>query len=119
MENIYIRSIDKKISLEEFKNYIYKVGHAYRINDRYFQKCTYVHPTTFAPAVESMAILTNINGGTYQLNYNPKDHPLPSLDFVNKVLAGDIVEIDVEKYDQMVNTFKEMSHTLENIAKSL
>ena len=116
---VYIHSIDKKIPIKEYKKYTYKEGHVQRINDHYFHKCTFVDPKTNHPKVESIAVLANINGGNYQVCYNINALPIPELDFVNSILGGKIIEVDVEKYNQMVNTFKEMSHTLENIALSL
>jgi hypothetical protein len=116
IKEVYIHSINKKIPIEEYKKYCYKEGHIYKINPHYFHKCIYVDPKTFQPKVESLTILPNINGGEYQLIYNIEALPIPGLDFVNDIMCGKITEVDPEKFEQLVNTFKQMSHTLENIA---
>ena len=119
METVYIYSIDKKISMEEFLNHTYQPGHAYKINDHYFQKCISKDLETNEPKIESITILSNINGGIYQLDYTPNEQPMPSGDFVNCIMSGKIKEVDPEKFDQLVMTFKEMSHSLERIALSI
>ncbi|MBO6255485.1 MAG: hypothetical protein J6O49_17870 [Bacteroidaceae bacterium] len=98
--DVYIRSIDKRISLNEFKKHTYKEGHVYKINDGNFQKC--VGYKGYTPLVESLCLIINANGGHTQIIRNPNQLPIPSLDFVNKVLCGEITEVDPDVYDSMI-----------------
>ena len=99
-ETVYIRSIDKRISLDEFKKHMYKEGHLYKINDGYFQKC--VGYNGYTPLVESLCLIINVDGGHTQIIRNIDELPMPSGDFVNKVLSGEITEVDPDVYDSMI-----------------
>ena len=100
INDVYIRSIDKRISLNEFKKHTYKEGHVYRINDSYFHKC--IGYNGYTPIVESLCLIINANGGHTQIIRNTNALPIPSLDFVNYVLSGNITEIDPDVYDSMI-----------------
>jgi len=100
INDVYIRSIDKRISLNEFKKHTYKEGHVYKINDGNFQKC--VGYKGYTPLVESLHLGININGGYTEIIHNVNQVPMPSLDFVNGVLCGEITEVDPDVYDSMV-----------------
>ena len=122
---VYIHSIGKKISIEEFKAHCYKPGHVYKINPHYFHKCV-GYKNGGHPVIETFLVLTNINNGDYQVIFHPatevieEDYTtcavLPSLAFVNKVFAGEITEVDPEKYDKLVNKFRNIS---DNFAKEV
>ena len=100
INDVYIRSIDKRISLNEFKKHTYKEGHVYKINDGNFQKC--VGYNGYTPIVESLYLIINANGGHTQIIRDTNALPIPSLDFVNYVLSGKITEIDPDVYDSMI-----------------
>ena len=100
INDVYIRSIDKRISLNEFKKHTYKEGHVYKINDGNFQKC--VGYNGYTPLVESLCLIINVNGGHTQIIRNINQVPMPSLDFVNRVLGGEITEVDPDVYDSMI-----------------
>ena len=100
INDVYIRSIDKRISLNEFKKHTYKEGHVYKINDGNFQKC--VGYNGYTPIVESLYLIINANGGHIQIIRDTNALPIPSLDFVNYVLSGKITEIDPDVYDSMI-----------------
>jgi hypothetical protein len=100
INDVYIRSIDKMISLNEFKKHTYKKGHVYKINDGNFQKC--VGYKGYTPLVESLCLIINANGGHTQIIHNINQLPMASLDFVNRVLSGEITEVDPDVYDRMI-----------------
>jgi hypothetical protein len=98
--DVYIRSINKRISLNEFKKHMYKEGHVYKINDSYFHKCIGYNGST--PVVESLCLLIDVNEGHTQIIRNVDALPIPSLDFVNKILNDESIEINPNLYDNMV-----------------
>jgi len=108
--DIYIRSINKYISLSEFKKYTYKEGHVYKINDGYFQRC--IGYEDYTPIIDYICILDNVNGGHCNISYEPKGLPIPSLDFVNSVLAGEITEIDPTVYENVLFGIKNITPSL-------
>lgn len=118
MEDIYINSINKRISLEEFKKYTYQIGHVYKINSHNFQKCIGYNKDG-GPLIESFIILNNINGGNIQLIFHPEGLPIPSLDFVNDFLKGKITEVDPKKYDELVNKFRNTGNEFEKLSLEL
>jgi hypothetical protein len=52
--------------------------------------------------VESLCLIINANGGHTQIIRNINQLPIPSLDSVNKVLCGEITEVDPDVYDSMI-----------------
>ena len=116
-QDIYIASIDKYISMKEFKSHLPKVGHVYRLNPHYLQKCIGYDGNT--PIMEGLVVLSNINNGTYQLHLYPKDNTNPSLDFVNAILGGRFVEVDAAQYDSLVTAFKNSSAMLADMCNSI
>lgn len=114
MDKIYINSVNKHITMEEFNNYTQKVGKAYKINKNYFQKCI-DYDEYGRPIVESITILNNV-GGNYRLTIYANDLPKPSLDFVNDVMDGSIVEIDSNVYDKLASEIKRTASMLEDLS---
>ena len=119
MENtIYVRSLGKTIPITEFESYLPKIGHVYSLNNHYFHK--YVGKDDNGQyVVESVAILNNVNDGDYQMILNPNAVALPSLDFVNMVICGEIKEVDVKYYDKIVAILKETSILLDTMVEKL
>ena len=109
-ETVYIRSVNKTISMEEFKKHTYKEGHAYKINDGYFQRCIGFKGDT--PVIDYICILDNVNSGHYNISYEPNGLPIPSLDFVNRVLDGTITEIDPAVYENVLLGIKNIAPSL-------
>ena len=118
MDKIFIYSVNKYITMDEFKGYVQKVGHAYKINNSYFQKCIGYYNYD-KPIVESITILNNVNGGDYQLIIDATDVPMPSLDFVNGIMDGSIVEINSEVYDKLSSELKSAASKLKNLSLEL
>ena len=122
---VYINSIGKKISMEEFNSYYYQPGHVYKFNPHYFHKCVGYKKNGNA-IIETFFILTNANNGDYQVIFHPATEVVeedytscavrPSLDFVNKILSGEITEVDPEKFDNLVNKFRNIA---DNFAKEV
>lgn len=102
MGTIYINSINKRITFEEFDKLYYQEGHVYKINENHYQKCIKVgnkeDHSSFI--IESLIIIINAEGHT-QIIINPKEQRIPSLDFVNNVLSGKYTEIDPEVYEKV------------------
>ena len=109
-ETVYIQSVNKTISMEEFKKHTYKEGHAYKINDGYFQRC--IGFKGYTPIIDYICILDNVNGGHYNVSYQPNGLPIPSLDFVNRVLDGTITEIDPAVYENILFGIKNITPSL-------
>ena len=112
MEKIYIRSIDSYIDIEEFKKHYYQEGHVYKINKHNYQKCIGWNKEN--PIIESLIVLDNINGGDRQLIFHHEGLNIPSLDFVNDILSGKIIEVDPIKYDEIKNKIFEFSKLISN-----
>ena len=109
-KTVYILSVNKTISMEEFKKHTYKEGHAYKINDNYFQRCIGFKGDT--PVIDYIFILDNVNGGHTHITYNPSGLPIPSLDFVNDVMIGKITEIDPAVYENVLLSIKNIVPSL-------
>lgn len=118
MDKIYIHSVNKYITIDELKGYEQKVGHAYKITNAYFQKCV-GYDEYGKPIVESICVLNNVNGGDYQLIINATDVPKPSLDFVNGIMDGSIVEMSTELYDSIAAKIKETAEMLSGLSMEL
>jgi len=124
LETIYINSIHKHISIEEYKSYYYKPGHVYKINSSYFHRC--IGYDGYTPIIETYCCIIDKNTGDYQVIFRPahkdvnghysKVSVIPSLDFVNKILCGEIKEIDLQQFDELINSFK---CTIDNYGKLL
>jgi len=108
-DDIYICSVDKRISMRDFKSKYYKIGHAYMLNSGYIHKC--VGYDGYYPIVEIICILDRVNEGDIQIIYYPpsKSHALPSMDFVNGIMSGKYKEIDSKKYDSILNKIRNFS----------
>jgi hypothetical protein len=119
IKEFYIASVNRTISIKEFENKYYKVGHAYQINPRYFHKC--VGYKGCFPIVETILFLDKVNDGHIQLIYNPGNtsHAIPSLDFVNDVMGGKIKEIPVSQYDMLYNKLSKYSSELAEMAEEI
>jgi len=120
INEVYIASINRKISIGEFKNKCYKVGHAYQINPHYFHKCV-GYDKGYFPIVETILFLDKVNEGNIQLIFYPGDisHAIPSLDFVNAVMSGKIKEIPVSKYEMLYNKLSKYSSELAEMAEEI
>lgn len=115
---VYIWSINKRISMEEFKGYCQKVGHAYKITDAYLEKCV-GYDDNCTPIIESITILPELSDGGCQVIIDENSLPMPSLDFVNGLLEGKYKEIDVEEYDRVRNFIKSHSSMMYNYINKL
>ena len=114
MNTIYIASINRSISIKEFKSYLPKVGHVYKINNHNFHKC--VGYKGYEPIIESLVILNNPNSdGRIQMSLNPDALPIPQLDFVNRILSGEYIEIESSIYECMVAALKISASSLEEM----
>ena len=120
ISEVYIASVNRKISIEEFKNKYYKVGHAYQINSRYFHKCI-GYDKGYFPIIETILFLDKVNDGDIKLVYCPGNisHAIPSLDFVNDVMSGKIKEIPVSKYDMLYNKLSKYSSELAEMVEEI
>lgn len=117
-EFVYIWSINKRISMEEFKGYCQKVGHAYKITDAYLEKCVGYDENDY-PIIESITILPETSNGGCQVIINEHEVPKPSLDFVNGLLEGKYKEIDVEEYDKVRDFIKSHASMMYNYINKL
>ena len=95
MKDIWIRSVGRRIPMDEYLRYYYKVGHAYQVNPNYYHKCV-KEISSGADMVEHLFILHDRH--SIQIGVG-ETYAMPSLDMVNKMLDGSMREIPVEQYD--------------------
>lgn len=111
---IYINSIGKRITMEEFKSHCYKVGHVYRINKCFYNKC--VGFENDRPVLQSFFIsFPEFGRGLTDIHVSKRVTPMPSLDFVNKIMSGEIVEVDACVFDNVVSTFTSMAESFSKV----
>lgn len=118
-KEVYIASVNRTISIKEFKDKYYKVGHAYQVNSRLFHKC--VGYDGYFPIVETILFLDKVNEGDIQLIYYPGDisHAISSLDFVSDVMRGKIKEIPISRYEMLYNKLSKYSSELAEMAEEI
>ena len=95
MKDIWIHSVGRRIPMDEYLRYYYKVGHAYQLNPNYYHKCV-KEISLGADMVEHLFILHDRH--SIQIGVGETD-AMPSLDMVNKMLDGSMREFPVEQYD--------------------
>lgn len=115
-KDIFIRSVGCRITMDCFKERMYKKGHAYKINDSYFHRCI-GYKDSGTPVVDSISILDDVNGGNTQIIYTASALPIPSLDFVNDVMCGKITEIDPVAYENLLLGVKNIAQSLKAMMK--
>jgi len=119
---VYIKSVNKRITLEEFKKYNYQVGKVYKINDGYFHKCV-GFSSTGRPVVDTISINVKSDKSEFQIiksidRDNQGYYSIPSLDFVNNIMAGIVEEVNPITWDLLETTCLNFCNYIKNLTKN-
>ena len=121
-KKIYIRSVNKYITLEEFNKYSYQKGKVYKINDGHFQRCT-GFSSIGRPIVDTIVIIVQPDKSEFQIiksvdKYKQGCYSLPALDFVNFIMSGEIEEINPIVWDLLETTCLNFCDYIKDLAKN-
>jgi len=100
-DHIPIVSVGKDITQKEVKQQYYQPGKVYRINNGLLHKCTGYTPEG-RPIIDTICFILQPDR-QYQIikNINAEGDVIPGLDFVNKIMSGEIQEIDPNVWNRI------------------